>query len=543
MHIFRSALDFAEAQMAEIRPFRAYRYDTKRVALKDVLTQPYDKITPQMQERYYAASPYNLIAIEKGLVLLGDSTSSHAASSDSTSIGSGAASVSGSVTSGSVTSGSVTSGSVKGSAANNFAAAVTASRAPAETNVYTRAAQKVDEWIAENILVRDAAPSVYVYSQDYLVPGTHSRRIRIGFIALGRVEDYSAHVVFPHERTLSAPKADRIELLRHTHVQTGQLFMLYDDASRRIETMLEDIARRNTAIEMRDEFDVTHKLWPVADADVIKRIEAAMAEQKLVIADGHHRYETALNYRNECRAQAGKPDPMAAYEFAMMTLINTHSKGLTILPTHRLLRNLENFDFERFREGISHYFDWYAYPFQDAEERAATFAEFRRDLEGTNHGRRAIGIYAASPLSSGTQPGATSSVTTQPGATTPASGAFYLFLLRRDVDLELLLPDLSEAQRGLDVVLLHRVMFEKGLGITAEAVAAEKYVSYEREFDSAIAAVDRGDAQLACLLNPVRVKQVTDIALSGGVLPQKSTDFYPKLLSGEAIYKVEGHIE
>ena len=550
MHIFRSALDSAEAQMAEIRPFRAYRYDTKRVALKDVLTQPYDKITPAMQESYYAASPYNLIAIEKGRVLPGDSTSSQShtastasvpsgstspdgASSDSTSIGSGAG----------PTGGSVTSGSVKGAIAHNSAAAATASRASTETNVYTRAAQKADEWIAEKILVQDAAPSIYVYSQDYLVPGTHSRRTRIGFIALGRVEDYSAHVVFPHERTLSAPKADRIELLRHTRMQTGQLFMLYDDASRKIETLLEDIARRNAAIEMRDEFDVTHKLWPVADADVIKRIEAAMAQQKLIIADGHHRYETALNYRNERRAQAGKPDPLAAYEFAMMTFINTHSKGLTILPTHRLLRNLENFDFERFRESISHYFDWYSYPFQDAEQRAASYAEFRRDLEGTNHGRRAIGIYAASPLSSGTQPGATSSVTTQPVATTPAGGAFYLFLLRRDVDLELLLPDLSEAQRGLDVVLLHRVMFEKGLGITAEAVAAERYVSYEREFDAAIADVDRGDAQLACLLNPVRIKQVTDIALSGGVLPQKSTDFYPKLLSGEAIYRVEGHVE
>jgi len=534
MHIFRSALDSAEAQMAEIHPFRAYRYDTKRVALKDVLTQPYDKITPAMQESYYAASPYNLIAIEKGRVLPGDSTSSHAASSDSTSIGSGAGSV----------SGSVTGGSVKSSATSNSAAVATASRASTETNVYTRAAQKVDEWIAEKILVQDASPSIYVYSQDYLVPGTHSRRTRIGFIALGRVEDYSAHVVFPHERTLSAPKADRIELLRHTHMQTGQLFMLYDDASRKIEMLLEDFARRNTAIEMRDEFDVTHKLWPVADPDVIKRIETAMAQQKLVIADGHHRYETALNYRNECRTQSGKPDPMAAYEFAMMTFINTHSKGLTILPTHRLLRNLENFDFERFRESISHYFDWYSYPFQDAEERAASYAEFRRDLEGTNHGRRAIGIYAASPSSSGKQTSEKQAAeAAQAGAAHASSGAFYLFLLRHDVDLELLLPDLSEAQRGLDVVLLHRVMFEKGLGITAEAVAAEKYVSYEREFDAAIAAVDRGDAQLACLLNPVRIKQVTDIALSGGVLPQKSTDFYPKLLSGEAIYRVEGHIE
>jgi uncharacterized protein (DUF1015 family) len=465
--------------MAEIRPFRAYRYDTDRVALKDVLTQPYDKITPEMQERYYAASPYNLIAIEKGRPAPGDTP---------------------------------------------------------EDNVYTRAAARLEEWIGAKILVQDQAPSIYVYAQDYLVPGTQTRRTRIGLIALGRVEDYSAGVVFPHERTLSAPKADRIELLRHTLAQTGQLFMLYDDKSRQIETLIEDIARRNTPIEMRDEFDVTHRLWPVSDADTIRRIETAMAQQKLVIADGHHRYETALNFRNQNREKAiGKDeksetnsstpfawDKYAAYEFAMMTFINTHSKGLTILPTHRLVRNLDGFDFERFRKSVGPYFDWYSYPFANAEERATSYAEFRRDFEGSNHGRRGIGVYS--------------------GVANLGANAFYLFLLRRDVDLEQLLPDLSEAQRGLDVVLLHRVMLEKGLGITAEAVEAEKFISYEREMEKAISAVDRGEALMACLLKPVRVEQVTEIALGGGVLPQKSTDFYPKLLSGETIYKIEGRL-
>jgi uncharacterized protein (DUF1015 family) len=258
-----------------------------------------------------------------------------------------------------------------------------------------------------------------------------------------------------------------------------------------------------------------------------------MAPQKLVIADGHHRYETALNFRNESRERAiakgekSEPksssnlaaDKKAAYEFAMMTFINTHSKGLTILPTHRLMRNLEDFDFDRFRKSVAPYFDWYSYPFSDAEERAASYAEFQRDFEGSNHGRRGVGVYS--------------------GLANIGANAFYLFLLRRDVDLEQLLPDLSEAQRGLDVVLLHRVMLEKGLGITPAAVEAEKFISYEREMDKAIAAVGRGEAQMACLLKPVRVEQVTDIALGGGVLPQKSTDFYPKLLSGETIYKIE----
>src|ERR1700719_2308317 len=407
MHVFRVALVPAEAHMAEIRPFRAYRYDTNRVALKDVLTQPYDKITPEMQERYYAASPYNLIAIEKGKPAPGDTATGKQG---------------------------VTETGRQGDKENPPAA---------ENNVYTRAAAKLEEWIAAKILVQDRLPSIYVYAQEYLVPGTQTRRTRIGFIALGRVEDYSAGVVFPHERTLSAPKADRLELLRHTRAQTGQLFMLYDDKSRKIENLLEEIARKNAPIEMRDEFDVVHRLWPVADADTIRRVEAAMAKQKLVIADGHHRYETALNFRNECRATAGKTDPQAAYALARMTFINTHSKGLTILPTHRLVRNLEGFDFERFRKSVSPYFDWYSYPFRDAEERAASYAEFRQDFDGRNHGRRGIGIYSGSSFSPSPMAGA--------GPGTPAgANAFYLFLLRKDVDLEQLLPDLSEAQRGLD---------------------------------------------------------------------------------------------
>ncbi|MGA6959508.1 MAG: DUF1015 domain-containing protein, partial [Candidatus Acidiferrales bacterium] len=412
---------------------------------------------------YYAASPYNLIAIEKGRTSPSDTP---------------------------------------------------------ENNVYTRAGNKIKEWIAEKILLQDVTPAIYVYSQEYLVPGTHTRKVRIGFIALGRVEDYDAHVVFRHERTLSAPKADRIELLRHTHAQTGQLFMLYDDAPRRIDNLLEEIAKQPATNELHDEFGVTHRLWPVTDIANIRRIQSAMADKKLIIADGHHRYETALNFRNESRAGAAgaSPDPYAAPEFAMMTFINTHSRGLTILPTHRLICNLPDFNFDKFRQNVAQAFDWYSYPFQNPEERATAFAEFRKDLEKVNHGRRAIGIY-------------------------PGGGAFYLFLLRRDADLEAMLPDVSEAQRGLDIVLLHRLIIEKGLGISAEAVAAEKNVGYEREMDAALAAVDRGEAQLACLLNPVRVQQVADIALGGDVLPQKSTDFYPKLLSGIAIYQVAGHVE
>jgi uncharacterized protein (DUF1015 family) len=197
----------------------------------------------------------------------------------------------------------------------------------------------------------------------------------------------------------------------------------------------------------------------------------------------------------------------------MMALFNTHSSGLTILPTHRVIRNVANFDFAKFRAQASRYFDWYGYPFYSQEERAGAYEDFLRDLE-RQRVRHAIGVYGG-------------------------GGAFYLFVLKRNTDFAQVLPDVSEAQRELDVVLLHRLLIEKCLGITAEAVTGEQHISYERDMSAAIAAVDGGEAQVAFLLNAVRVRQVAEIALGGDVLPQKSTDFYPKLLSGLVIYRIE----
>ncbi len=442
--------------MAETFPFHAYRYHPAKVELASVVTQPYDKITPAMQERYYSLSPYSLITVEKGKPAPKDTP---------------------------------------------------------ENNVYTRAAKALEDWIARGVLVRDPAPAIYAYSQDYALPHTRERKVRRGFIALGRVEDYAAGIVFRHEQTLAGPKADRLELLRHTRAQTGQLFMLYADPQRKLEAMLDQVSRVPTPVKVRDEYDVLHQLWPIVEAEPLERFRLQMADQKLVIADGHHRYETALAYRDECRAALGKVDLDAPHEKAMMTFFNTHGEGLTILPTHRVVSNLRDFQFERFRKQLEPYLDWYSYPCSSGEERATSYDEFRKELVRRGRDGRALGLYAG-------------------------QGAFYLFLLRRNADLEALLPDVSPAERQLDVVFLHRLVLEKGLGITAEAVLAEKHITYEREMDAAVAAVDRGQAQLCFLLNPVRIEQVAEIALGGEVLPQKSTDFYPKLLSGLTIYRL-----
>jgi uncharacterized protein (DUF1015 family) len=442
--------------MAEIFPFEAYRYNLDRVSLRDVITQPYDKITPAMQQRYLETSPYNLIAVEKGQPTPADSPTD---------------------------------------------------------NVYTRAEQALAAWIREGILLRDSAPGIYVYSQEYTVPGTAERSTRRGFIALGRVEDYAAGVVFRHEQTLSGPKVDRLELLRHTRTHTGQFFMLYADPDCRIDALLDTAARSVAPAEARDEYGVLHRLWPLFDPAVISGVVRAMAPQKLVIADGHHRYETALAYRNECRAKSGSSDPSAPYERAMMTFFNTQSEGLLILPTHRVVANLTSFDADTLCRNVAATFEAQAYSFSSGSARAAAYAQFRSTLAAHAHDGRAIGMYVR--------------------------GVFMLLTLRHGANLAAELPDLSPAQRSLDVVLLHRLLLEKGLGITAAAVSAERNITYEREMDSALAAVDKGAAQVCFLLNPVSVEQVTGMALAGEVLPQKSTDFYPKLLSGLTLYRLD----
>jgi uncharacterized protein (DUF1015 family) len=443
--------------MAEIFPFHAWRYDTRRVKPAEVVTQPYDKINEAMQERYLAASPYNFIRVEKGLSQAGDSE---------------------------------------------------------QENVYSRAAATMDAWIREGVLIRDAEPCFYPYFQEYTVPGTNHRRTRKGFIALGRLEDYSAGVVFRHERTLPGPKADRLDLLRRTRTQTGLLFLLYQDPERTIERAVAEVARREPLVELTDENGVIHRLWALSDPGTIATIAAQMAAKRLLIADGHHRYETALAYRDECRRAAGAVDPAAPSEKAMMALFHTEGTGLTVLPTHRLVRGVEGFDFQAFRNRLARQFDWYAYPFTDAAERETALTEFRRDLEGRGHTRRTLGVYAG-------------------------GGAFYLFLLKDEAALDRRLEDLTPAERRLDVVLLHRVILEQGLGITQDEVSGEKRVGYERDVEAALAAVDDGRAQLALLLNPAKINDVAEAAFSGRVLPEKSTDFYPKLLSGLTLYRLD----
>ena len=436
--------------MAEIRSFRALHYNPERTQLGEVVTQPYDKISPAMQERYYQLSPYNLARIIKGREDPGDTP---------------------------------------------------------QNNVYTRAAQQFQDWNESHILSSDSEPALYPYYQEYTVPGHAGiRKERRGFIALCRLEDYAAGVVHRHEETLAGPKQDRLQLLKATRAHFGQIFMLYSDPEGTVESTLQAGATSRPWEQATDEYGSLHSVWRVSDPAVMEAVTTAMRTKKLIIADGHHRYETALAYRDYCREQ-GRTDDRA--ECVMVTLVRMESAGLTILPTHRVVHSLPRFDWSRFAAEARPFSDWDDLKLTGSgAEQSARLAE---SLARAGRERPTFGAYA--------------------GADKVAR-----LSLRRDINLAELLPDVPTPLRQLDVVLLHRLLLEKVLGIDRQAVREEKNLRYVRELTGAVDEVIGSRAQLAFLMNPTPIETVRDNAFAGHVLPQKSTDFYPKLLSGLTAY-------
>jgi|ERR1051326_984142 uncharacterized protein (DUF1015 family) len=408
--------------MSRIQPFTAWRYSRQAGPLENLVTQPYDKISPAMQARYLSLSPYNLVRI-----ILGE-------------------------------------------------------RRPTDTdqnNAYTRAHDSFEQWMVTGILERDPEPSLYAYIQEFTPPDSDEKLLRKGFIGLGPVEDYDARIVHRHEQTLTGPKKDRLELLRHTHGHFGQIFMLYPDPGLAVDAILDEAARAEPAAVVEDEYHTVHRLWRISDTSVIARIQELMADKKLLIADGHHRYETAQAFRKENPELAGARQ-------VMMTFVNMHSPGLKILATHRVVGNLPAFNAETL-------------------------------LQRT--GARKLGSLSALKAL----------------FRTPAPGRIRIGIALRDA---VHVIDRPREAGELDVPVLHREILGDVLGINEEAVRNESNIEYVRGIDAAIEKVGNGRAQVAFLLEPTEVAQVADVAFAGGVMPQKTTDFYPKLLSGLTIYKV-----
>ena len=378
-------------------------------------------------------------------------------------------------------------------------------------SVYTRAARDLNAWREEGILIQEKDPCIFAYSQRFKVPGTETVKERRGFIALDKLHDYSEQVVFRHEQTLSKPKGDRLNLLKATHAHFGQIFMLYSDPARSVEKILYDDNGTADA-EVTDEYGVLHRVWRVADPAVINLLTTAMADKKLIIADGHHRYETALNYSKEHEAKgAAKAEhstsdlPQPAYPEAavMMTFVNMDSDGLVILPTHRVVHSLEGFEAAGFRAKAEEFFTVDKLAESDATSYMATL-------------------------------GAEQS----PAFVAVLSDGAYLLRAKPETCLPAL-GFLPERQRQLDLSFLHTIVLDRLLGLDAEKVREQTNIRYLRDAGEAVELVRRGEANATFLTNPVSMEQLREVAFAGDVMPQKSTDFFPKLMSGLTIYSLD----
>lgn len=414
--------------MADVRPFPAIRYNLTKIGdLSKVITQPYDKVTPEMRERYLKQHPFSFI----NLIL------------------------------------------------------------PKSDDPYSFSANTCHRWLDEGILVRESKPAFYILEEEFEIEGRRMRRE--GFIGAIRVEEFEKRTVLPHEFTHSGPKADRLALLRTTKKDYEQIFFLYPDPKAEIERLLDSKKGAEPDLIATDEFNVVHRLWQVNDPNWIYALHQAMQEQVVLIADGHHRYETALNYRREME-QKGNVPANAALRFKTAAFFKITNPGLVILPTHRLLKTI-NISPDEALARLNNLFEVRPVPDQSAKS----------ELE-KHKSEHPFVVYFG-------------------------KGKSYLLILRDLKAVDKLLPaEKSPEYKELDVALLHALIIDNVFGI--KPADTEKRVLYERYWQDTVARVDSGEAACALFLNPTRPEQVQKLAEKMERMPQKSTDFFPKLISG-----------
>ena len=429
--------------MAKIAAFQGIRYNAHKVGdLSLVVSQPYDRVRYGLQDQYYERHPYSIVRIIKGREYDDDTP---------------------------------------------------------DNNVYTRARDYYRAWLDAGYLLRDPAPAFYVYHQTFTLPDG-SELTRRAFVAALELVEFSEGIVLPHERTLSGPKVDRLNLLRATETNFGQIFMLYPDRDNHINEIFDAaIAGREPDADVRELFeeDVRQQIWVVSDPDVLARVEKEMAPKRgLIIADGHHRYETALNYRAEMREQHPAAPPNAGFNYRMVTLVSMDDPGLTILPTHREMHSYTAKTTAQLLSEAADYFE--VVPMTDRATLEAALPE-------TSPLERQIGFY---------------------------DGNYYLLRLKSPEIMAQIAPDRVEEWRLLDVSILHELLIERLMGISKEQVAAKENIDYHRDLDLAISNVDQGKAQCVFIMNPTRMTEVNACSDKGAKMPQKSTDFYPKVITG-----------
>lgn len=370
-------------------------------------------------------------------------------------------------------------------------------------DVYKTAARVLETWRESGVLVYEDKPAIYIYEEEFFA---HNKCKSIkGIIARVKLEEFSKGVILPHEFTLSKAKEDRFNLMKATNCNFSQIYALYMDGRHKALRAIERLSADKPELEFTDNDKVTHRLWVVTDEAEISELVADFSDKRLYIADGHHRYETALNYRNYCR-ENGISAEGDGHDYQMMYLMDMEHSGLVVFPTHRMIRSLPDFNKNRVLDGCKELFD--ITKFNSAENIEAELEKQYKQR------KKAFGFYCG-------------------------QGEWYMLVLKKLDVMDEVLPDVSTASRSLDVSVLHTLVLEKILGIDKENMAKQINLTYTKTIDEAVGEVDCGEFQCSFILNPTRVTEIRDVAAAGEKMPQKSTYFYPKMITGFVMNDLE----
>ena len=370
-------------------------------------------------------------------------------------------------------------------------------------NAYDEAGVVLRNWLDNGVLADDTEENIYVYEFAFNYEGT-SAAVK-GFVGLVKLEEFSKGIVLPHEETLSKAKTDRFNLMTATGCNFSQIYSIYSDSDNAVLDILETATACNPTSEFTDSDGVTHRLWKVSDTAITSKISQLMADKKVFIADGHHRYETALNYRNSVKDNDGYSASTADY--VPMMLVSMEAPGLTVFPTHRIVRDLpeSEFDSQSLIAKSAEYFDIT----QDLSKDEA----LSLSAKACNDGKNAFVLYCGNEK-------------------------YTLMILKSKSVMAELLPNEHKSLQELDVSVLHSLVLERTFGIDKANMAAQKNLTYIKLAEDAINAVDDGRANCCFLLNATKISEIRDVSLAGGKMPQKSTYFYPKLTTGLVMNRI-----
>lgn len=368
-------------------------------------------------------------------------------------------------------------------------------------NPYETAGDTLKQWIDQGIVATDSADAIYIYEEEFEVSG--KKYAFKGFISRVKLEEFSKGIVLPHEQTLSKAKTDRFNLMCATSANFSQIYSLYIDESGETPKLLDKMSKSEPTHEFCDADGVTHRLWICDDADMCSELSRQFEERKLYIADGHHRYETGLNYRNHMRETDGAKEGDDC-DYIMMMLVDMQNDGLVVFPTHRIIKDIDNFDSESLIEKCREYFE-----LENCSDKNDTALKLELKY---NQGKKAFGYFDGKE--------------------------YKLLTLKMDTDDVPQLKDLDPALRTLDVSVLHTLILENLLGIDKENMANQINLKYTRDMQEAVDSVNNGTANCCFIINPTRIHEIADVAAAGEKMPQKSTYFYPKLITGLVMNKM-----